>query len=99
MKIKNPKLTITATNGVEVDYTAVEDGCLIQKYSGTGTIETVVLNTIDLLGTGAFSFSAQGCDVSDMVNCTFDQDNGVVLITDPTKDASCTFSLVDDNDY
>lgn len=94
MKIKNPKLTLTAGNNV-IGYAYALDGnneVVAIEIESNKTYELVALRFYDN-DAGEYKFNGasfeQPVEISDAVNCTCDPYNSI-LITDPTKDASCT---------
>lgn len=97
MKIKNPKLTLTVGDNVTGYRLVLDDN---NKLVGTdivssGTYETVAYRSY--FGSDRqYKFLGadfdQSVEISDAVNCTLEQ--GIfIIITDPTKDASCTISF------
>ena len=96
MKIKNPKLTLTVVgDNVRCYAYALDDNNKLVniEIDSNGTYETVALRQYDdnngeyhFLGASDFE---QPVEISDAVNCTNELHVGII-ITDPTKDASCT---------
>ena len=91
MKIKNPKLSVTVGEGANIGQGYYLDSSnrihfVDTKYEST---ELVAIKYGDAFA-GAL-FDPDNMRVDDMVNCT--AENGGILITDPTKDASCTISV------
>lgn len=87
MKIKNPKLTIT-TDVVLEGVPKLINGNIVQA-DATGTVEAIVIYDADY-DVFYFEIDTQAdFAVTDTVNCSFDSPL-MIIITDPTKDASCT---------
>ena len=102
MKIKNPKVTITFVNEEAEDYTF--EGLFINddnkvvyvqftiEAGQTRDIECIFEQGIENGYKTWGGVTLPDCSASDLVNCTFD--DGYLLITDPTKDASATITYI-----
>lgn len=87
MKIKNPKIKINS----EVDLISMivlDNNSVVVYPTISGLFETVALRDPWEVFS-AHIFSNDPLEVEDLVNCTFDLEVEGVIITDPTKDASC----------
>lgn len=93
MKIKNPKLSVTINEGAYISQGHCLDSSNHVHFTGTKyeSTEFIAIKCGDVF-VGAI-YEPNYIAVSDLVNCTADAENGVILITDPTKDASCTVVL------
>lgn len=94
MKIKNPKLTLTVVGDNATGYAyALDDNNEVVEndIDSNGTYELVVMRFYNHYSGEYFFIGAefeQLVEISNAVNCTLEND--AILITDPTKDASCT---------
>ena len=102
MKIKNPKVTITFVNeGADYTFEAywinddnkiIFDNITIEA-GQTRDVECIFMQIFEDGDKLWESIELSG-SASDLVNCTFD--DGQLLITDPTKDASATITVSGD---
>lgn len=90
MKIKNPKLSVTINFGGYINQGYCLDSSNSVHFVDTKheSTEFIAVKYGDAFA-GAF-YEPNDITVSDLVNCTADAERRVILITDPTKDASCT---------
>ena len=103
MKIKNPKLTLNVVDIVDSGYGLVLDDnneLVDFEIDSNGTYETVAYRIyfadFDNSGTYKFigaDFDGSAVEISDAVNCTLER-GAFIIITDPTKDASCTVNEI-----
>lgn len=92
MKIKNPKLSVTINEGAYITEGWYLDTSNHIHSTNTEheSMEFIAIKSGDAF-VGAV-YEPSDMIVSDLVNCTADAESGLILITDPTKDASCTIS-------
>lgn len=93
MKIKNPKLSVTVNEGAYTAGWYLDSSNYVHYGQKTESTEFIAIQGYGMF-VGAF-YDLGNIEVSDMVNCTADSENGYILITDPTEDASCTVSFDD----